>query len=191
VLKNYLIIGWRNLVRAAGFSLINIFGLAAGISVALLIGLWVYDELSFNKSFPNRDRITQVFHYITLGEEEMATSGVGYPYGAALKSTYPEFGEVCMSSGEGDHILAYDDIKVIEKGLFIDPSFLKIFSVNMQEGSHDALKRNSFYSVIQVAGTGTIWRSASRQDAKVRQPGTAHGHGCVRGLSIKFSFCGS
>ncbi|HEY5751266.1 MAG TPA: ABC transporter permease [Chryseolinea sp.] len=140
MLKNYLIIGWRNLVRAAGFSLTNIFGLAAGMSVALLIGLWVYDELSFNTSFPNYDRITQVFHTITLGEEEMATSGVGYPYGAALKSTYAEFEEVCMSSGEGDHILAYDDVKMTEKGLFIDPSFLKVFSVNMLEGSNDALK---------------------------------------------------
>jgi len=70
----------------------------------------------------------------------MATGGVGYLYGAALKSTYAEFDEVCMSSGEGDHILAYDDIKMIEKGLFIDPSFLKIFSVNMLEGSRDPLK---------------------------------------------------
>jgi len=140
VLKNYLIIGWRTLVRAAAFSLINIFGLAAGMSLALLIGLWVNDELSFNKSFPNQERITQVFHYVTLGEEEMATGGVGYPYGEALKSNYPEFEEVCMSSGEGDHILAYDDVKLTEKGLFIDPSFLKIFSVKMLEGSHDVLK---------------------------------------------------
>lgn len=138
--KNYLIIGWRNLTRAAGFSLINIFGLAAGMSVALLIGLWVHDEFSFNKSFPNQARIAQVFHHLTLGEEEMATSGVGYPYGGLLKSTYAEFEEVCMSSGEGDHILAYDDIKMIEKGLFIDPSFMKIFSVNMLEGSRDPLK---------------------------------------------------
>lgn len=140
MLKNYLVIGWRNLVRAAGFSLINIFGLAAGMSVALLIGLWVYDELSFNKSFPNRDRITQVFHNITLGEEEMTVGSIGYPYGAALKSTYAEFEEVCMSSGEDDHILAYNDVILTERGLFIDPSFMKIFSVNMLEGSHEALK---------------------------------------------------
>ena len=110
------------------------------MSVALLIGFWVHDELSFNKSFPNQQRIAQVFHSITLGEEVMATSGVGYPYGAALKSTYAEFEDVCMSSGEGNHILAYDDIKMIEKGLFIDPSFLKIFSVKMLEGSREPLK---------------------------------------------------
>jgi predicted permease len=140
VFKNYLIIGWRNLARSPGFSLINILGLTAGMSVAVLIGLWVHDELSFNKSFPNQERIAQVFHSITLGEEVMATSGVGYPYGAALKSSYAEFEEVCMSSGEGDHILAYDDVKMVEKGLFIDPSFLKIFSVNMLEGSREPLK---------------------------------------------------
>lgn len=140
MINNYIVVGWRNLVRAAGFSLINIFGLAAGMCVALLIGLWVFDELSFNKSFPNHGRIAQVYHYVTLGDDEMATSGVGYPYGAALKSTYAEFEEVCMSSGEGDHILAHEDVKMTEKGLFIDPSFLKMFSVHMLEGSHDALK---------------------------------------------------
>src|SRR5688572_942600 len=138
--RNYLIIGWRNLTRSAGFSLINIFGLTAGMSVAMLIGLWVHDELSFNKSFPKHERIAQVFHHITLGEEEMATSGVGYPYGAALKSTYAEFEEVSMSSGEGDHILANDDIKMIEKALFSDAPLLNMFSVNMMEGSHDPLK---------------------------------------------------
>lgn len=146
MLKNYFVIAWRNLVRAAGFSTINIFGLSVGMCVALLIGLWVYDELSFNKSFPNHERITQVYHNITLGEDQFATSGVGYPYGAALKSTFAEFEEVCMSSGEGDHILAIDDVSMTEKGMFIDPAFMKIFSVNMLEGAHDAL--NNVHAIV-------------------------------------------
>ncbi|MEJ1239652.1 ABC transporter permease [Chryseolinea sp. T2] len=146
MLKNYIIIGWRNLVRAFGFSAINVFGLSVGMCVAMLIGLWVYDELSFNESFPNHDRITQVYHNITLGEDQFATSGVGYPYGGALKSTYAEIEDVCTSSGEGDHILALDDVKMTEKGLFVDPSFLKIFSVKLLEGSADAL--NKVHSIV-------------------------------------------
>jgi hypothetical protein len=45
--KSYLKTGWRNLLGNKGYSFINIGGLAAGMAVALLIGLWVYDEVSF------------------------------------------------------------------------------------------------------------------------------------------------
>ncbi len=46
--KNYFKIGWRNLIKNKGYSLINIGGLALGMAVAMVIGLWVFDELSFN-----------------------------------------------------------------------------------------------------------------------------------------------
>jgi hypothetical protein len=140
MLRNYLLIGWRNLVRAAGFSLINIIGLAAGMCVALLIGLWIHDETSFNKSFVNYDRLTQVYHHITFGEEEMTIGDVPYPIGAALKSGYTQFEDVCMTSGEGNHILADGDTRLTENGMFVDPSFVKMFSLNINEGSGDALK---------------------------------------------------
>src|SRR5687767_11754609 len=45
--KSYFKIGWRNLLRNKGYSVINIGGLATGMAVAILIGLWIYDELSF------------------------------------------------------------------------------------------------------------------------------------------------
>lgn len=139
MLRNYIIIGWRNLIRASGFSAINVFGLSIGMCVALLIGLWLYDELTFNRSFSNHDRIAQVYHHITLGDDQFATSGVGYPYGAALKSTFAGIEEVSMSSGEGDHLLAVDEVKLTEKGMLVEPSFLKIFTVQMLEGDYKAL----------------------------------------------------
>nr|PZN50240.1 MAG: hypothetical protein DIU61_15545 [Bacteroidota bacterium] len=57
--KSYLKIAWRNLLRTKGYSFINISGLAVGMTVALLIGLWVSDELSFNTYFKHRDRLAQ------------------------------------------------------------------------------------------------------------------------------------
>lgn len=158
--RNFLVIGWRNLMRAAGFSAINIFGLAAGMCVALLIGLWVHDELSFNRSFEHYDRIAQVFHHITFGEEEMTIADVPYPIGAELKSAYNEFEEVSMSSGEGEHILAYDNIRLTEKGMFIDPSFLKVFSVTMKQGTLDALKE-----INSIVLSGSLAKKLFRDDA--------------------------
>ena len=47
MLRNYVKIAWRNLVKHKGYSFINIFGLATGMTVAILIGLWVWDEFNF------------------------------------------------------------------------------------------------------------------------------------------------
>ena len=58
--QNYFKIGWRNLLKNKGTSFINIGGLTVGMAVAMLIGLWVLDELSFNKYHENYPYIAQV-----------------------------------------------------------------------------------------------------------------------------------
>ncbi|WP_439484123.1 hypothetical protein [Cyclobacterium plantarum] len=59
--KNYFKIGWRNLVKNKGYAVINIGGLAMGMTVAMFIGLWIHDELSFNKYHNNYGDIAQVW----------------------------------------------------------------------------------------------------------------------------------
>ena len=63
MLRNYVKIAFRNLVNNKVYSVINIGGLAVGMAVAMLIGLWMWDELSFNKSHDNYDRIAQVMQH--------------------------------------------------------------------------------------------------------------------------------
>lgn len=63
MLKNYFTIAFRNLVKNKAHAFINIAGLAAGMSVALLIGLWIWDELSFNKYHRNYDRIARIMRH--------------------------------------------------------------------------------------------------------------------------------
>src|SRR6187549_4237130 len=58
--QSYFKIGWRNMIRNVGYTSINVGGLAVGMAVAILNGLWIWDELSFNKYFQNYDRIAQV-----------------------------------------------------------------------------------------------------------------------------------
>ncbi|MBD0259954.1 MAG: ABC transporter permease, partial [Cytophagales bacterium] len=63
MIRNYLKVALRNLRRHQGYSFINIAGLSGGMTVAILIGLWLYDELSYDKSFPHHDRIAQVLQH--------------------------------------------------------------------------------------------------------------------------------
>jgi hypothetical protein len=73
--KNYFKIAWRNLVKSKGYSAINIGGLAVGMAVAILIGLWIWDELSFNKYFKNHDRIAQVMQHQNFNGEIATQNG--------------------------------------------------------------------------------------------------------------------
>ncbi len=135
MLKNYFTIGWRNIIRTKGYSFINICGLAIGMAVAILIGLWVFDELNHNKSFKNYDRLGQLYHHVTFGEEILTINDVPAPIGEALKSNYAEFEDVAITSWPGEHIVAYHETRMAENCLFVEPQFASMFSIQMTEGA--------------------------------------------------------
>ena len=69
MIKSYFKIAWRNLLKNKIYSLINIGGLAVGMGVAILIALWVFDELTFDKYHSNYARIAQVMQNQTWNGE--------------------------------------------------------------------------------------------------------------------------
>lgn len=138
--KSYFKIGWRNLLSNKSYSLINISGLAIGMAVAMLIGLWIFDELSFNKSFKNYDRIANVYHSLTFGTDNFTDSGVPPLFAPELKNNFAEFENVALTSYQADHILGYEETKFSKPGLFVEPQFVEMFSLRMVHGTSDALK---------------------------------------------------
>lgn len=106
--KSYFKIGWRNLFRNKGYSFINIGGLACGMAVAILIGLWVYDELSFNKYHNNYNRIARVMQQATVNGETCSGKHMPLPLGPELVKSY---GSDFESSFTEEHILAHEDLK--------------------------------------------------------------------------------
>ena len=138
--KSYFKIGWRNLLSNKSYSLINISGLAMGMAVAMLIGVWVFDELSFNKSFRNYDRLYNVYHSLTFGSDTFTDSGVPAAFSQELKNNFAEFEDVVLTSYQADHIISYDEAKFSKPGLFVEPQFVEMFSVRMLHGTTNALK---------------------------------------------------
>ena len=78
------------LVKRKRHSFINIIGLSIGMAVAILIGLWIWSELSFDKNFKNYDRIAQVMQTETLNGEVNTTKGNVMPLAAELRKNYGE-----------------------------------------------------------------------------------------------------
>src|SRR5476651_1806204 len=113
MIKNYLKIAWRNLVSNKVHSFINIAGLAVGMAVAMLIGLWIWDELSFNTFTSNYGQIAQVKQNVTNNGEVQTWEQVPYPLAAELRKSYgSDFKNVVMAVGLGDHMLALDNKKL-------------------------------------------------------------------------------
>lgn len=154
MIKNYFKIAWRNLIRNKGYSAINIGGLAVGMAVAILIGLWIYDELSFNKYHKNYNTIAQVWHGGNNPETSTIEGGFAmhYPVAATLKNNYPQyFKHVLKATWAGDHALSLEDKKISRKGEFIETGAIEMLSLKMLQGSDESL--NSPHSIILSKST--------------------------------------
>src|SRR5215212_2063172 len=122
MLKSYFKIAWRNLVKSKGYSAINIGGLAVGMAVAMLIGLWVYDELSFDKYHKHYDRIAQVMQHVNFnGKIETQNANPGL-MGPELRSKYgSDLKYVVQSSWSENHLLSIGDKHINKTGIFFEP----------------------------------------------------------------------
>jgi len=140
MIKNYFKIAFRNLVKNRFSTFINIGGLAIGMAVAILIGLWIYDELSFNKNFRNYDRNAQVMQRFTINGETGAGTTIPFPMGEELRKNFAsDFKYVTMSSWNENHILAFGEKRLSKGGTFFEPQALEMLSLEMLKGTRGGL----------------------------------------------------
>ncbi len=150
--SNYLKIAWRNLVRNKVYSAINIGGLAVGMAVAVLIGFWVWDELTFDQYHKNHDRIAQVWQNQTFNGQIGTVNSIPRPLEMALRDKYGEnFRHIMMSSQRFRSILTYGDKKLVKQGNFMQQAAPEMLSLDMLSGKKDGLKDPN--SILLAAST--------------------------------------
>jgi len=136
MLLNYFKIAWRNLVRGRSFSAINIAGLAIGMAGAVLILLWLQNEISFDKFHPNKDHLYQVYGLTTTDGKSNAINMTSQPLAPALKQDFPEVAATTRLSNVNSLLLAAGEKSFTGlKGSFVDPAFLTMFSFPLVEGN--------------------------------------------------------
>ncbi len=144
MIKNYLKIAWRNLLRSKATSLINIGGLAVGMAVAILIGLWIWDELSYDKYHQNYDRIVQVMQHQTFNGAIGTQESIPIPLGYKLREDFMDnFKYVVLSSSTEQHVIANDDKKLTQLGNFMQPEAPDLLTLKMLKGNRAGLKDQS------------------------------------------------
>jgi len=128
MIKNYLKIAWRNLLRNRVFSAINIIGLAIGLASCMLISLYVLDELSFDRYNEKADQIVRVVFKGTMHGGKINESHVMPPTAATLKADYPEVIEATRLRQAGKPKVLIGRHQYSDENMaFVDANFFKVF----------------------------------------------------------------
>ena len=139
--KNYLKIAWRNLLKNKGYTFINVGGLALGMAVTLIIGLWIQDELTYNKYYKNKESIAQVFQSQTFNGETGTGPAIPRPLEKALRDGYSDnFKHLIMCSWTNDHYLKYGDKSISRPGNYMQQEGPELFGLNILKGEKDGLR---------------------------------------------------
>ena len=150
--RNYLTTALRNLRKNKLHSFINIAGLSMGMAVALLIGLWINDELSFNKYNDNYDHGARAMQSKTINGTINTNEIIPIPLAAELRTTYGgNFRRVVLASGTWSHILNSGAKQLLQTGNFMQPDAPELLSLHMVRGTRSGLNDPS--SVLLAAST--------------------------------------
>ncbi len=133
--KNYLKIAWRNIVKNKVYSALNIAGLAAGMAVALLIGLWIYSQYAYDRFLPGYDRLYEVKLNFYHSGEIHTQRGSSLPLVEAFRKNYPEVQYASETDWGSQNSLVVGDKKLDPQGLTVGTDFLRMFPYPMLKGN--------------------------------------------------------
>src|SRR6266536_1149664 len=139
MIKIYFKTAGRNLIKNKVSSFINISGLAIGMAVAILIGLWIWDELSFDTCNKNYNAIAQVARKEILNGDAYVSNNNNHfpiPLAGELRMNYNNlFKHVSLTTEKGKHIIDFNGNKFSEQGMYVEKDFTNMFTLNMTAGT--------------------------------------------------------
>ena len=149
MLTNYITVALRNLIRQKGYALINIFGLALGLSAGMFIFIWVSDEISMNRFHKNIDRIYRVEQDQNYSGDIYHVNVTPYPSGEGWKKEIPEIETTVRVTQTGPLLTKYGEKAFYENGIACaDSTFLKVFTFPLLKGDPNTVLREPYSMVI-------------------------------------------
>ena len=132
--RNYFKIAFRNLWKSKGFSSLNIAGLAIGMAGAILISLWITNEISYDRFHKNTANIYEVWNRAIVDNKLQCWESTPKPLGPAMKLQFGEVAAQTRVSGRW-FVTRYKDVKVSSQAMIADPAFLTMFSFPLVKGN--------------------------------------------------------
>lgn len=146
MLLHFIKVALRNIVRQKGYSFINIAGLAIGMACSILILLWIYDELSYDKFHNNVENLYRIEENQQYAEGLYHVTVTPFPSGPVLKDEIPEIENAARFNWYGEASVKYGEKSFIEGGIVAgDPAFFDMFTYRFIKGNNFS---DAIYEVI-------------------------------------------
>lgn len=144
---NYIKVAFRNLSRSKGFSFINITGLAIGMASAMLISLWIYNEVSYDRFHKNEEYLYQTWNRGTFDNKLQCWDNVPKILAPTMKLEFPEIADAVRTNSRW-FVTRTADKKLTSSALIADSTFLSMFSFPMLKGNPKTALNGSYSLVI-------------------------------------------
>ncbi len=135
MINNFFKIAFRNLFRSKGFSFINIAGLAVGMASAILILLWIQNEMSYDQFHANKDRIYEAWNKAEFSGELNCWNTTPKVLARTLERDLPEVEQSVRVDWPGNKLFSIGDKRITGKGSIVDSNFLQVFSFPLLKGN--------------------------------------------------------
>jgi len=164
MILNNLKIAWRSLKKQPFFTFLNIFGLAIGMAGGLLISLYIYDELNFDKEFADSDRIHRINTDIKFGGDESSMAEASAPMASTIKKDFPQVELTTRFRNRYSMLIrksdAEENVKEFE-GTFVDDTFFEMFGFELLYGDVN--------TALKEANTLILTKSAAEKHFKIEK----------------------
>src|SRR4030095_15188735 len=165
MIRNYLVVAWRNLVRYKVYSAINITGLAVGLAACMLIVLYVGHESSYDQFHKNADRIFWVQTKLKMGSDSVFMPFLNFSAGPMVKQRIPSVESFLMLRKDDRNTIIQnperESVKFAEnKFLFADSNFFSFFSFKLLRGNKEQVLNHPFSLVISQSAASKYFGNA-------------------------------
>ncbi len=168
MIKNYFKSAWRNIVSTIGYSILNIAGLAIGMAIALLIGLWVYSQYSFDRFLPGFESLYRVQRNYDSNGDTLTFRTTSIKLADALKAEIPEIEYVVESDWMGFHGLMVGEKKLYLKGGKVGTDFLRMFQFPLLKGDASTVLNDPYSIVLTESAAKSLFGNEDAMDKTVR-----------------------
>jgi len=166
--KNYLKTAWRNIIRTIGYSTLNVVGLTIGMAVALLIGLWVYNQYSYDKFLPEYQSVYRVQRNFNSNGDTLTFQTTSLKLAEALRNQIPEIQYVAESDWMDEHGLMVGDKKLYKGGAIAGADFLKVFQYPFIEGNANTAFKDAYSIVLTQTMAKALFGNEDPMNKTVR-----------------------
>jgi len=135
MLRNFFITAWRNLSRNKIFTLLNITGLATGVTVCLFMFVWLQRELSFDDFHPHGDAIFRISNTFKSESESFSQAPSGPAFGAQISNLLPSVKSACRIFNDSYKIKSGNNQFIESNAISVDSNFFRFFGFKLEQGN--------------------------------------------------------